>query len=118
MTDFPRGWSYEVSPAAGVAASITVAGVAGVVHVLDAFYALLQNATGAAANNAGISVALDGVTFQTLGLVGVEAAAMAQGTDSATELGLAANVGSALIVKFNAGVAGMNEFLRIQGHDI
>ena len=119
MTDFPRGWTLTNFAAAGVAATITAPAIGGVVHVLDSFYFRIVQSTGAAASVELDLTSSDG-TFAAYVLTILQLSAVADDidSDSASGLDLAAGPGASLTVFGSAAVAGVYQFLRIQGHDI
>lgn len=116
MSDFPRGWTLTAQANAGASATITVPGVAGVAHVLDAFDAKLGGST---AQVCSIRISSsDGVyTSVPLGLIVTSAGS--GDSASGSGLDLAAGPGASIQVGFDAvGGTGNVEQLVCQGHDI
>lgn len=114
--EFPRGWVYFASQAAGnTTLPIVVPGVAGVSHVLDSFSAL-----GFSGGGTFLAQVLLGSSD---GLyVGVPIGALyspASGTDEASgeSLGICVSIGASITVQVQPS-AGMESYLMIQGHDI
>ena len=118
MSDFPRGWTLSNGlGVAGGTASVTAPAIAGIVHVLDSFTAYLLNPTAAGAATIILNSS-DGV-FTNFTLAIIEAgAAPSLGTASGSGLDLAAGPGASLTIAFNAGLAGANQTIVAQGHDI
>jgi hypothetical protein len=121
VSDFPRGWTQSVD-GSGAAQSITIAGVPGVSHVLDAFSAKYQNTT-AVASTALVRLSSSDGTYNNFVLGRVSTAVPAAGSlesDSigGSELNLVATPGASITVSFSFGAANINETLVIQGHDV
>lgn len=116
MSDFPRGWTLSNFSNGGVA-TITVAAIAGVTHVLDVFSAVLANYTAAQTGATVTLTSSDGV-FTGFVIGRVDAPANSVGSDGASSLGLAAGPGASMTIAFGGGAANVLETLRIQGHDI
>lgn len=119
MSDFPRGWTLT-NQSTGTA-SITVAGIAGIIHVLDQFFAGAMIAAGATAFAQTVTLTSSDGVFAAfpLGQVAMEGVLGASGSDSASGLDLAAGPGASLTIAFGgAGAATTFQLLRIQGHDI
>jgi hypothetical protein len=118
VTDFPRGWTRTVDLVG--AASITVAGIPGVAHVLDAFVAQLGTAAGGAALQVLLSSSDGMFTNLVIGhpiLPAAAAGSFESASVSGSDLGLMAGPGASLTV-FMGAAAGVTETLVIQGHDI
>lgn len=111
--EFPRGWTLTSrAVGAGQVASIIVPAVAGVTHVLDTVIARLLGTPGG--GGAEFTVLNGAIVLADLYIAvpGVDETVL-------TDVGMSAAVGAALQVNFNAvSVAGVNQFLVIQGHDI
>jgi hypothetical protein len=121
VTDFPRGWTRTVA-VTGAAASITIAAIPGVAHVLDAFFAQVVNTTAGGVSPLVRLSSSDG-TFANMLLGQPTSPAPAagnldSGSASGSDLGLVAGQGASLTVAFDTGAAGLTEILLLQGHDI
>lgn len=119
MSDFPRGWSTSTQASGGGIASITIAAVPGVVHVLDAFTAkAVATAGGTTFTQDVLLTSSDGVFNINLALLQVPAASTADEA-SGSGLDLAAGPGASLTIAYSgAAPAGDFQFLVVQGHDI
>jgi hypothetical protein len=117
LAEFPRGWLFSVNVGMGSTASLTVPATVGVVHVLDAFQALLfAQAAAAAAAAATINITAPALV---IGLLGFNGGAVGADSASASGMDIATAPGAALTVSFSvAAPANYQHFLMIQGHDI
>jgi hypothetical protein len=105
--DLPRGWTYS-DLVDGAAASITVPGIAGIAHVLDAFQASIA---GNATYVGQVTLTSTSGTFTTFSLGLLTSA-------SGSSLGLAMMPGEGFTIAIdNSPGAGGNSSLLIQGHD-
>lgn len=112
-SNFPRGWS-QTNLGSGVLSVITLPAVAGIVHVLDSFYARIE--TGGTAFTPNVTFVSGGLTVQ-LATLDVPAVSGSVDSDSG-DFQIAGVLGAALQVTFSSTAAGIVEFLRITGHDI
>jgi hypothetical protein len=114
--EFPRGWILNNQVGPGSTASVTVPASPGVVHILDAIFARMQNTTGGVEQTVNIQV----TTLATVLQVELIMAATIGSDDVALSgLNIASASGGILTVNFSAvTVAGYMQSITAQGHDI
>lgn len=113
MTDFPRGFTLSKLVGGGApAASITVPATPGISHILDTFTARLISTLPGGAGPVDVTASGLVLTELYLAAAGVD-------QDGGTGLGIPSGVGLALTVTFSAvTIAGVDQFLLIQGYEI
>lgn len=118
--EFPRGWTFSVASSGGTA-SITLAPIIGVIHVLDNLTAKLISTGGAAFSVTVTVTTIAGVIWE--GVLAVQAGVNQSDEVSGLDLGLASSVGDSvtggkIVITFTGGGAGFFESLNVEGHDI
>lgn len=119
MSDFPRGWFLTTgSVAAGLTPSITVPATAGVVHVLDAYYATLVSFAAAAAATAP-QIQITAPAIGAVDSLAFNGGAVGRDSVSGSNVDIATAPGAALTISLTAAVpANYLALITIQGHDI
>lgn len=115
-TEFPPGWEVESLSSPGPSI-VTIAGVAGVTHVLDSIFARITNSGTGAAFVPELEVITSAFT-KILCVLSCPATVVVSDEVTFSGLGIVAPPGSLLTVQFNAGSAGYFESIVIQGHDV
>lgn len=120
-TSFPSGWTlYTRQNQTGVAASINVPGILGVVHVLDSVYAKIVSLSAAGGLETTELVVVNDIPVTFLDTMLVLPASQA-GSDEASfdGLNISSIPGGGLTVKFlTPGGTGFWQEIVIQGHDV